>query len=190
MNPYMPWVWNCSTAYVPRSWISSDVLSQAPLKCIRCVCESGPVHTWHSERTQCSGWLSQVKCPRLMERRSPVRTVPVKERKQTMTYKEQNLLHTNGTEEWCNDFNHTIAGICSQSNEMKTYKQYIINMLSYLIHIRDALWNIVLCAKGTNDTVGVLGQGQKWVEWCDIVRSRGRHCKVWYAGNLTVSWNS
>lgn len=100
MNSYVPWAWNCSTACVPRSWISSDVLSRAPLKRTCCVCESGPAHTWHSERTPCSGWDSQVRCPRLMARRSPVKTVPVKERIQTMTYKELNLLWTNGIGEW------------------------------------------------------------------------------------------
>lgn len=170
MSSYVPWVWNCWTAYVPRSWISSDDLSPAPLKCTCCVCESGPVRTSHSEPPPCSGRDSQVRCARSMERRSPARTVPVKERTQTVTYKDLNALCT---------------------NVHKQIKFKMMNgVLSYLIHIWDALRNVVLCAKGTNDAVGVLGQGQKRVQWRDIVRSRGRHCKVWYAGNLTVSWNS
>lgn len=74
-----------------------------------------------------------------------------------------------------NDLTAFITQIQAQSNEIK---EYIISILSYLIDIRDAIWNIILCAKGTNDTVGVLRQGKRRVYRCDIVGSRGRHCEV------------
>lgn len=87
---YVPWVWNCSSACVPRSWISSAALSPAPPKCTYCVAESGASHTWHSELAQCWGQLPLVSWPRYMWR-GPVRQAPVKERRFMSLLKEWSL---------------------------------------------------------------------------------------------------
>lgn len=167
----IPWVLSCSSAGVPTSWSSSGALFPAPPRYSCSACESGAARTWHSKLSPCSGHLSPAHWPRYMGR-SPAKRAPVGGRRHRSL-------------------------ICESTNEMReaiTLKNAIHSFFwkhtkssSYLIYVGNAVRNIIFCAKGTDETVGTLGQGH-WREHGHMVVLPWRgHCHVWYAGNLMVS---